>query len=77
MDRRTRKDVALSDGIVIPAGNTVAVAMFSTHYDAVRTIISQSVNFVSLLFVENPNKFDGLRFLQNERRQDQTSVRVD
>jgi len=48
MDRKIRKDFALSDGTVIPAGNTVAVAMFSTHYDAV--------------YYKNPNKFDGLRF---------------
>jgi hypothetical protein len=35
MNRKVLKDFVLSDGTVVPAGNTIAVASFSMHHDGV------------------------------------------
>lgn len=36
MGRKVLKDFTLSDGTVVPAGNTVSIATFATHHGEVR-----------------------------------------
>ena len=67
MTRKTMKDFTFSDGMTIPAGNLLSVAIPCIHMDPVKILLHYP-NFgscVCMRIQENyvdPEIFDGLRF---------------
>lgn len=60
MNRKVVKDFTFSDGTVLPAGTSLAVASFATHHDEE--------------LYANPYEFDGFRFA-NLREEDGESIK--